>query len=46
LSEHRALPDPAKVLREADDIKQSKEYDVDEFLGSTKKGRCVLYLVK
>ena len=45
-SEHRAPPDPAKVLRKADDIEQSEEYDVDEVLGSTKKGRRVLYLVK
>jgi hypothetical protein len=34
------------VLREADDIEQSEEYDVDEVLGSTKKKRRVLYLVK
>jgi len=39
-------PDPAKVLREADDIENSEEYDVDEIMGSTKKGRRVLYLVK
>jgi len=45
-SEHRAPPDPRKILREADDIEQSEEYDVDEVLGSTKKGRRVLYLVK
>ena len=45
-SEHRAPPDPSKILREADDIEQSEEYDVDEVLGSTKKGRRVLYLVK
>jgi len=29
-----------------DDIEQSEEYDVDEVLGSTKKGRHVLYLIK
>jgi len=46
LSEHQALPDPSKVLREADDIEPSEEYNVDEVLGSTKKGRRVLYLVK
>jgi len=28
-SEYRAPPDPSKVLREADDIEQSEEYDVD-----------------
>ena len=45
-SEHRERPDPSKVLREADDIEQSEEYEVDKVLGSTKKGRRVLYLVK
>jgi hypothetical protein len=38
--------DPPKILREADDIEQSEEYDVEEVIGSTKKGRCILYLVK
>jgi len=42
----QTTPDPAKVLREADDIENSEEYDVDEIMGSTKKGRRVLYLVK
>jgi hypothetical protein len=42
----RGPVDPSKLLREADDIEQSEEYDVDEVLGSTKKGRRVLYLVK
>jgi len=46
LSEHRALLDPAMLLREADDIEQSEEYDVDEVLGSTMRGCHVLYLVK
>jgi len=45
-SKHRAPPDPSKVLREEDDIEQSEEYDVDEVMGSTKRGRRVLYLVK
>ena len=45
-SEHRAPPDPVKILREADDIEQSEEYDVDEVLGSTRKGRRILYHVK
>jgi hypothetical protein len=34
------------VLREADDIEHSEEYDVEEVMSSTKKGRRVLYLVK
>jgi len=37
-SEYRALPDPSKILREANDIEQSEEYDIDEILGSTKNG--------
>ena len=45
-SEHRVPPDPSKILREADDIEQSEEYDVDKVLGSTRKGHRVLYLVK
>jgi len=45
-SEHRAPPDPSKVLREADDIEQSEEYDVEEVMSSQKHGRRVLYLVK
>jgi hypothetical protein len=45
-SNQRAAPDPARVLREADDIENSEEYDIDEVMGSTKKGRRVLYLVK
>jgi len=45
-SRHRAPPDPSKILPEADDIEQSEEYDFDEVLGSNKKGRRVLYLVK
>jgi transposase InsO family protein len=42
----RLPPNPAKVLREADDIEQSEEYDVEEVMSSTKKGRRILYLVK
>jgi len=38
-SEMQATPDPVKVLREADDIENGEEYDVDEIIGSTKKGR-------
>ena len=49
-SEHQALPDPSKVLREADNIKQSKEYDVDEVMSSVECGRennkRIVYLVK
>ena len=48
--EHRAPPDPAKVLREADDIEQSEEYDVEEVMSSVEHGRgnnkWILYLVK
>jgi len=45
-SEHQVPPDPSKILREADDIEQREEYDGNEVLGSTRKGRCVWYLVK
>jgi len=37
--EMQATPDPVKVLRKADDIENSEEYDVDEIIGSIKKGR-------
>jgi hypothetical protein len=42
----RGPVDPSKVLREADDIEQSEEYDVEEVIGSIKRGRRILYLVK
>jgi len=49
-SEYRAPPDPAKILREADDIEQSDEYDVEEVEASREHGRGnrkrILYLVK
>jgi len=49
-SEHRAPSDPSKVLREADDIEQSEEYDVEEVRSSVERGRGnnkrILYLVK
>jgi len=49
-SEHRAPSDPSMVLREADDIEQSEEYDVDEVVSSVERGRGnnkrILYLVK
>jgi len=45
-SKQRTLVDPDKILREADDIKNNKLYDVDEIMGSTQKDRRVLYLVR
>jgi len=49
-SEHRALPDPSKVIREADDVEQCEEYDVEEVMMADERGRGnnkrVLYLVK
>jgi hypothetical protein len=42
----RAPPDPNKILREADDIEGSEEYDIDEVMSSYKSGKRVLYLVK
>ena len=49
-SEHRAPPDPWKVLREADDVEQSEVYDVEEVIASAECGRGnnkrILYLVK
>jgi len=49
-SEYRAPPDPSKILREADDIEQSEEYDVEEVMASAERGRGnnkrTLYLVK
>jgi len=49
-SEHLAPPDPSKVLREADDIEQAEEYDVNEVIFSVKRGRGnnkrILYLVR
>ena len=50
ISKHRPAPDPAKVLREADDIEQSEEYDVEAIEASRENGRGnrkrILYLVK
>jgi len=45
-SEYRAPPNPSRVLREADDIEQSEEYDVEEVMSSVKCGRRILYLVR
>jgi len=49
-SEHRPAPDLSKVLREADDIERSEEYDVDEVMASAERGRGngkrIVYLVK
>jgi hypothetical protein len=42
----RAPPDPNKILREADDVEGSEEYDIDEVMSSYKSGNRVLYLVK
>jgi hypothetical protein len=42
----RAPPDPNKILREADDVEGSEEYDIDEVMSSYKSGKRVLYLVK
>jgi len=38
-SEHRAPPDPSKVLQEADDIEQSEEYDMKEVMSLVERGR-------
>jgi len=38
-SEQWAPPDPSKVLREADNIEQSEEYDVEEVMSSVERGR-------
>jgi len=49
-SKHQARPDPSKVLREANNIAQSEEYDVEEVMSSVKHGQgnnnWILYLVK
>jgi len=49
-SEHRAPPNPSKILQEADDIEQSEEYDVEEIMSSVEHGqgnnKRILYLVK
>jgi len=45
-SEHQAPPDPSKVLREADNIEQSEEYDVEEVMSLVRCSRRILYLVK
>jgi len=49
-SEHRAPPDPLKVLWEADNIEQSEEYNVEEVMFLVERGRennkRILYLIK
>jgi len=49
-SKHRAPPDPSKVLREADDIEQSEEYDRNKVMSSVERSwgnsKQVLYHVK
>jgi len=42
----RPAPDPAQILREADDIEADDEYDVEEVKGSIKRRSRVLYHVK
>ena len=42
----RPAPDPAQILREADDIEADDEYDVEEVKGSIKRRNRVLYHVK
>ena len=42
----RPAPDLAKILREADDLDASEEYDVEEVVASVKRRNRVLYLVK
>ena len=42
----RPAPDAAKILREADDLDASEEYDVEEIIDSIKRRNRVLYLVK
>jgi hypothetical protein len=42
----RAPPDPNKILREADDVEGSEEYNIDEVISSYKSGNRVLYLIK
>jgi hypothetical protein len=42
----RPAPDPAQILREADDIEADDEYDVEEVKGSVKRRNRVLYHVK
>jgi len=48
-SKHKAPPDPSRILREAEDIEQSEEYDVEEVMSSVERGgnnKRILYLVK
>jgi hypothetical protein len=42
----RAPPDPSKLLREADEIEGTPEYDVEEVMSSQRRRNRVLYLVK
>jgi hypothetical protein len=43
---NRDPPNPAKVLREADDVENDKEYDIDVVMSSTQVRNRVMYLVK
>jgi len=38
-SEYSAPPDPSRVLRKANDIEQSEEYNVEEVMCSVEHGR-------
>jgi hypothetical protein len=42
----RAPPDPSRILREADEIEGTPEYDVEEVMDSVRRRNRVLYLVK
>jgi hypothetical protein len=46
VSNLQAAPDLSRMFREEDDVDNSEEHDVEQIMGSTKKGRRVLYQVK
>jgi hypothetical protein len=41
----RALPNLNNILREADDIEGSEEYDIDDIMSSYTSGNRVLYVI-
>src|SRR5258705_5762445 len=45
-SDQREPPNPTKTLRDAEEIEYSEEYEMDEVMSATRKGRRILYLVK
>src|SRR5258705_2725675 len=45
-SDQRKPPNPAKALRDAEEIEYSEEYEMDKVLSAAKKGQRILYLVK